>query len=209
MSILENTRVLKLNKGYSPIDIVTAKEAFIDVFVGKSEVVSVENSAYISYDFNSWAEISQLKHELEDFGVHDEWIFTSSLVLQIPRVIRSLSYDNMPKYRVKLNRRNIYYRDRNTCQYCGKTLPTNQLNIDHVVPRSKGGANSWSNLVCSCLKCNRKKADLLLKDAGMKLLSTPREPRQSAQLEINIKHPKYMTWKHFISEAYWTVELEE
>lgn len=209
MSILESTRVLKLNKGYMPIDVITAKDAFIDIFMGKSEVVNVEDSAYVSYDFESWAEISQLKHELEDFGIHDEWIFTSSLILQVPRVVRSLSYDKVPKYRVKLNRRNIYHRDKNTCQYCGKTLPTNELNIDHVIPKSKGGTNSWTNLVCSCLKCNRKKADMLLEDAHMKLLKRPVEPMHSANLEIHVKHPKYMTWKNFISEAYWNVELEE
>lgn len=208
MSILENTRVLKLNKGYTPIEVITAKEAFVDVFVGKSEIVSVEDSSYISYNFESWAEISQLKHELEEFGVHDEWIFTSSLILQVPRVVRSLTYDKVPRYSVKLNRRNIYHRDNNTCQYCGHKLGTSKLNIDHVIPKSKGGKNSWKNLVCSCIKCNKKKADLLLKEAGMKLISIPREPKNSPQLEIHIKHPKYTTWKNFISEAYWTVELE-
>ena len=206
MSILES-RVLKLNKSYTPIDVITAKDAFVDVFMGKSEIIGVEDDAYVSYDFNSWAEISQLKHELEDFGVHDEWIFTTNLILQVPRVVRILTYDKLPNYRVKLNRRNIYHRDKNTCQYCGKKFSTQNLNIDHVIPKSKGGKNSWDNLVCSCVKCNRTKGDKLPKEAGMKLIKNPSEPMHGANIDINVRHPKYMTWKHFISEAYWNVTL--
>lgn len=209
MSVLESVQVLKLNKGYTPIQIISGKEAFIDVFTEKAEIISVEDSNYISYDFNSWAEISQLRLELGEHEENDEWIFTSHLTLQVPRVIRSLTYENIPEYKVKFNRRNIYSRDGYTCQYCGKKLPASLLNIDHVIPKSKGGKNTWKNLVCSCLKCNNHKANNLLKEVGMKLIKIPREPKYGAQFTVRIQHEKYITWRHFISEAYWTIALQE
>ncbi len=75
----------------------------------------------------------------------------------MPRVIRLLAYDRLPKQTVRFNRRNLFARDNNRCQYCGKRFPTSELSLDHVVPRSRGGDTTWENIVCSCVACNVRK----------------------------------------------------
>lgn len=207
-AILDN-RVLKLNRNYQPIEIITAKDAFTLLYKNCAEVVTVENGAYANYTFVSWAEVSELKEELGEWVEYDEWIHTTSFTLEIPRVIRVLGFGDIPKYTIKLTRKNIYNRDNNTCQYCGKQFPTDQLNIDHVIPRSKGGKNSWENLVCSCIKCNQKKRDREPKEASMKLIKIPQMPKHNPHLSVHIGNAKYKSWTHFISDAYWNSELVE
>ena len=73
----------------------------------------------------------------------------------MPRVIRLLGYEKLPKQTVKFNRRNIFARDNNQCQYCGKKFPTSELSLDHVVPRSQGGGSTWENIVCACVELQR------------------------------------------------------
>lgn len=207
MSLLLQSRVLKLNKSYTPIDIITAKDAFVDVYTQKSEIVDVEGGTYVSYDFESWAEISELKHELEQFGEFDEWIFTSSLTIQIPRVIRSLSYSKVWREGPRLSRKAIYQRDHNMCQYCGKKLSTKELTLDHVLPLAQGGRTSWTNLVVACFPCNNRKGDKTPDQANMLLIRKPFKPKVDMTLYGHTQHPKYSTWRNFISDVYWNVEL--
>ncbi len=75
----------------------------------------------------------------------------------MPRIIRLLGYEKLPRQDVKFNRRNIYARDGNRCQYCGKRMPTTELSLDHVVPKSQGGRSTWENIVCCCVKMQREK----------------------------------------------------
>ena len=83
-----------------------------------------------------------------------EEIRTPRLRIRIPRVILLDSYEMLPRSRVRFSRLNIYARDANQCQYCGKAFSTKELTLDHVVPRVQGGENSWTNLVCACVRCN-------------------------------------------------------
>lgn len=207
MSLLLQSRVLKLNKAYVPIDIITAKDAFIDVYTQKAEIVDVEDGTYVNYDFDSWAEISELKREMEQMDEFDEWIFTSSLTIQIPRVIRSLNYSRVWREGPRLSRKAIYQRDGNTCQYCGKKLMTKELTLDHVLPLSLGGKTSWTNLVVACFPCNNKKGNKTPDGARMDLIRKPFKPKVDMTLYDHTNHPKYSTWKHFVSDAYWNVEL--
>jgi 5-methylcytosine-specific restriction endonuclease McrA len=101
---------------------------------------------------------------------------------------------------VKLNRKNIYARDLNTCQYCGKKLPADKLNLDHVVPRSMGGKNSWTNLVCTCHECNTMKGNRRPHEAGMKLLRKPEKPVFHSLFFHYIPPDKYDSWKHFLPQ---------
>jgi len=207
--ILED-KVLVLNRNYLPINVVSVKRALKKIFKQTAEIVTVESNQYCNYNFNSWAELSGLKKEFADFDEFDEFIIDSEIIkFVVPRIIRVLNYDRLPKRTVKLNRKNIYSRDNNTCQYCGKQFPISKLNIDHVKPRSKGGKNSWKNLVCSCHKCNANKAAKTLKEANMKLIKNPCEPNYSAAFKVTIQHKKYITWKHFVSTIYWNIELNE
>ena len=80
--------------------------------------------------------------------------------------LRLLHYDRVPKQRVRLNRRNIFARDGNHCQYCGKRFATSELSLDHVVPTCRGGDTSWENLVCACVRCNVRKGGRTPQEAG-------------------------------------------
>jgi len=204
-----NTNVLVLNKSYVPVWIATAKRAFIMLCSKAAEVVSVEDGSYITYDIDSWAEVSELKRELEETNGLEDWVFTSRKVFEVPRVVRLLEYNKVPNKKVRLSRRNIYYRDGNICQYCGKKFNTQDLNLDHIIPSSRGGKSTWKNLVCSCYKCNTKKRDRTPREAGVKLIREPFEPRFIPHMLIDPNNRKYNSWKSFLSEVYWNVELGE
>jgi 5-methylcytosine-specific restriction endonuclease McrA len=94
--------------------------------------------------------------------------------MRVPSVIRLLEYRRIPHQTRALSRKNILLRDRNTCQYCGKVIPSSDLTLDHVIPRSRGGSSTWENLVACCHTCNRRKGNHLLNETDMKLLKEPR-----------------------------------
>ena len=114
----------------------------------------------------------------------------------------------MPRSTVKFNRRNIFARDENRCQYCGHRFPMSELSLDHVVPRSQGGPTSWDNIVCACVNCNVKKGGRTPDQAHMKLVRKPVKPRTSPLVSIKMGSSKYQSWKAFLDNAYWTVELK-
>ncbi len=147
--------VLVLNRLYMAIRVVSARRAFSLLVRNLAEVISVENDAYLSYDITSWTEVSQLKAQFEREN-HD-FVRTVRYEIAVPRIIRLLGYDRLPRQDVKLNRRNIYARDSSTCQYCGKRFTTQELSLDHVIPRAMGGKTTWDNLVCACVYCNARK----------------------------------------------------
>jgi 5-methylcytosine-specific restriction endonuclease McrA len=128
--------------------------------------------------------------------------------IQVPRVIRLLFYDRVPKQTVRLNRRNIFLRDASRCQYCGGKFPSSELSLDHVLPRSRGGQTTWDNVVCACVACNVRKGGRTPQEAGMTLVQRPVRPRHSPLLVIKLGNPKYESWKTFLSHAYWSVDLK-
>lgn len=110
----------------------------------------------------------------------------SSGVFLLPKAIRLKNYIRVPRIKVYLSRKNIHRRDNYTCQYCGKSVPQEKATIDHVLPRSRGGKNTWENLVCSCVNCNVKKGDCTPKEANMPLLCSPREPKYLNTQEVKL-----------------------
>jgi 5-methylcytosine-specific restriction endonuclease McrA len=153
-----DSSVLMLNAHYMAMRIVSVRRAFTLLFKRDrsdqpvAEIVSVEDGKYISYDFADWTELSAFRKEFEPNG-HD-WIHTVRFDIVVPRIIRVLTFAKLPRQEVKFNRRNLFARDHNTCQYCGKHHTTSQLSLDHVIPRSRGGKTTWDNIVAACLKCN-------------------------------------------------------
>ena len=132
-------------------------------------------------------------------------IRTRTLRLRVPEVITLRNYDRVPENRVTFSRRNVFKRDRFTCQYCGTQPGSEELTIDHVVPRSQGGETSWENCVLACVQCNSTKADRTPERAGMPLRRRPVRPVWRplyASRSIRID-----SWARFVSEAYWNVEL--
>ncbi len=200
--------VLALNRLYVAVQIVTARRALCLLWKGLAEVVSVENGTYISYDFQSWREISELKAALNEKGSEEDWIKAVNFEIEVPRTIRLLQYDRIPKNVIKFNRRNIFLRDGNRCQYCGRRFATQDLSLDHVIPRSQGGQSTWENVVCACLRCNVRKGGRTPQQAGMKLIRQPKKPTRNPLVSAKIQSRKYESWKNFLDEAYWTTELQ-
>lgn len=201
--------VLVLNRLFVAVQVMSVKRAFCLLAKDLAEVVNVENGAYISYDFESWREASEFKATMETQDEHDDWIKAVNFNILVPRVIRLLKYDQFPKNIVKFNRRNIFLRDENRCQYCGHKFSTQHLSLDHVIPRTQGGLTNWENIVCACLTCNVRKGGRTPHEAGMRLFKRPVKPKRSPMLSHQLTYHKYHSWKTFLDEAYWTVELHD
>jgi 5-methylcytosine-specific restriction endonuclease McrA len=200
--------VLVLNSSLVAVDLITARRAFCLLCKAVAEVVDVSDGRYEFHGFESWREISEFKrrHGLADDDA--EWVSTVSYELEVPRVVRLMYYDRYPQRTVALNRRNVFARDENRCQYCGQKFPTSELSLDHVVPLSLGGRTSWTNLVCACTECNKRKGGRTPGQARMKLRRKPVQPQRNPQIKLKLRRKKYYSWKHFLDDAYWSVELE-
>jgi 5-methylcytosine-specific restriction endonuclease McrA len=199
--------VLVLNKLFMAVHIISVRRAFCLLCKDLAEVVSHEDGQFATYNFHSWREVSEYraKHFRQE---DDDWVRTATSEIQVPRVIRLVSYEKLPKQTVKFNRRNIFARDNNQCQYCGRKYPTNELSLDHVIPRSQGGASTWDNIVCACVSCNVKKGGRTPKQAHLSLVRKPEKPKRSPLLNLKLTHRKYQSWKTFLDNAYWSVELK-
>ena len=110
---------------------------------------------------------------------------------------------------VKFTRHNIFERDKNMCQYCGGTFERKDLNLDHVVPRDRGGPTTWENIVCSCVACNTQKANRTPQEAAMRLIRKPVRPKWRPVISLVLGQQNHEHWKDFLDVAYWNVELEE
>lgn len=200
-----SSNVLVLNKYYMAVHVTDVRRAFCLLFKELAEVICYEHDNYLSYDLESWLEVSRLRDRWPQDG---DFVHTVSCQIRVPRIIRLLFYDRLPRQTVKLNRRNIFARDENRCQYCGRRFPTSELSIDHVIPRSRGGRSVWDNLVCACVACNVKKGGKQPQEVGMQLVRKPLRPARSPVLHLKLGNPKYQSWKTFLDNAYWEVELK-
>jgi 5-methylcytosine-specific restriction endonuclease McrA len=206
-----SANVLVLNKYYQAIRVVNVRRAFTLLCKQLAEVVHIDTdergqSRWQNFNFESWQEVSAVKAEFEPDGF--DWIHTVRFQIAVPKIIRLLVYEKLPRQDVKFNRRNIYARDSNKCQYCGKKFPTTELSLDHVKPKSQGGRSSWENIVCCCLKCNVKKGGRTPEQAHMHLITKPVKPKRSPVINIRLADQRYASWKQFLDNAYWTVELK-
>ncbi|MBX3415506.1 MAG: HNH endonuclease [Pirellulales bacterium] len=198
--------VLVLNRLYVAVHVINVRRAFSLLFRELAEVIHLEDGQYANYDFESWREISELRAEFKE--PDQDWVRSVNFEIQVPRVIRLLSYERLPKQVIRFNRRNIFARDGNRCQYCGRRFPMSELSLDHVMPRSRGGDTSWENIVCSCVKCNVRKGGRTPHEANMKLVRPPVKPKRSPLLTLKLGNPKYESWKSFLDNAYWSVDLK-
>jgi 5-methylcytosine-specific restriction endonuclease McrA len=195
-------QVLVLNRLWQAINVCSVRRAFALLCSGDAQIVHADGNSFLTHDFQSWRDFSAQAPEQDDEMVH-----TISFKVRIPRVIVLMLFDRMPRKEVKFTRHNIFERDKNTCQYCGKLFDKRDLNLDHVIPRDRGGATTWENIVCSCIPCNTRKGNRLPHEAGMKLLRKPTRPRWRPFLHITFDAKVHESWRHFIDFAYWNVEL--
>lgn len=207
-----NSSTLVLNRSWSAVQICTVKRAVSLLYQGHARVVAEDFQAY---DFEHWSQVSQQMVEVEP----QEFICSPSVKIKIPRVIVLQFYDKLPKREVSFSRKNIFERDNYTCQYCTKRpkdkqsaikwVEENVLNLDHVVPRSRGGRTTWTNIVSACYKCNTKKGDRLIKELGWRLLKKPKQPEWCPTVNIGLRVKPHKQWENFLDLAYWNVELEK
>lgn len=197
-----HSNVLVLNKSFLPVQITTVRRAFCLLYAGIAKAV---NSQYETFDYESWHHLSIERND-ETIGLVDR-------VIKIPRVILLTAYDRVPKRRVRFSRHNIFARDKNTCQYCGKKFPRLDLNLDHVIPRSQGGTSTWENVVCSCHQCNRKKGGKTPEQARIKMISQPKRPAWTPPLNVSLQEVMCKEWVPFldfmVDVSYWNTELLE
>ena len=195
-----HTAVLVLNRSYFPVHVTSVKRAFCLLYRGLAKAVDEQ---YQTFDFQSWTELS--------VAVHDETVGLVDKVIIVPRVILLTAYDRLPKRDVRFSRLNILIRDNYTCQYCGFRLKKSQLNLDHVVPRSKGGRTTWENVVASCHDCNCRKGGRTPQEAGVQLIRHPYRPN-AFPFSLLLSRPNvYHAWKPFLNIvdfSYWNAELE-
>jgi 5-methylcytosine-specific restriction endonuclease McrA len=192
-----DSSVLVLNRNYHPVHVTSVKRAFSLLYQGVAKAI---DDQYKLYEFDDWAALSATQ----------DCITTVNRTIRVPRVLVLSAYEYLPKGRVRFSRLNIYARDHDTCQYCGRTLPRSELNLDHVLPRCDGGKTTWENVVCSCVPCNLKKGGRTPEQAGMKLLRKPFRPRWTPLFRGAIRRVTYREWLPFLrleDASYWNVEL--
>ena len=184
--------VLVLNRLYMAVHIVGVRRAFGLLASQNAEIIHLEEGVYANYSFDSWREICELRADGK--CPHDDWIRAVNFEIQVPRVIRLFFYDRMPRHAVRLNRHGVLARDGYRCQYCGRRLASMKLSLDHVIPRSRGGMDTWENIVCACLKCNVRKGGRTPREAHMRLIRKPFHPKRSPMLAQKLNNPKYKSW---------------
>ncbi len=203
MSSFLNQQVLVLNRLWQAVNVCTVRRALSLLFEGHAQVVmGMSDGSFQTFNFSEWSDFSRQEP-------HPESIHTVSFRIRIPKVILLLFFDRLPKKEVKFTRHNIFERDQNTCQYCGGVFERKDLNLDHVIPRDRGGPTTWENIVCSCITCNTHKANRTPQEASMHLIRKPKRPKWRPFIQVNIGLHCHDSWKHFLDLAYWHVEIGE
>jgi 5-methylcytosine-specific restriction endonuclease McrA len=192
--------VLVLNKRWHALTTMTVKEAIGLVAKGAAKII--DPTDFSAVDLVTWNDVSRAKVKLEG-----DVIRSQHLTLVPPEVIVLTSYEGIGQRSVVFSRRNLFKRDKYTCMYCGVQPGPEELTIDHVMPKSRGGGSTWENCVLACVECNKRKANRTPAEAGMTIRKAPKKPSWKSLSQLNPRDRK-QSWSQFLSEAYWEVELE-
>lgn len=187
---MKKTDVLVLNKNWVPIHIISWKKGVSLISQEKCRALDRE---FIAYGYSDWLGFS-LKNQ-KKYPV----AWTINYPVAIPEIIVSITFEKLPSREVKFSRQNIFSRDGHKCVYCGQKFKRDELTLDHIIPRSKGGHTTWDNTVSSCFSCNQKKADRTPNEAGMHLKIEPKKPKWIGPIhnyDSNV-HP-CKSWEHFM-----------
>ena len=218
---------LVLNRNWQPVGVATVAKALTKVWNESARIV--DPADYQQYSWDDWSRLRPADGELA--------IQTRHFPLRVPEVVTLTKYDRLPSNAVTFSRRNVFKRDKFACQYCGRQGRSDhsiraeesndghwqshgssanrrrrqpgseELTIDHVVPRAQGGTSSWTNCVLACIDCNSRKADRTPEQARMPLRSQPVRPTWRPLYAA--RGARIESWSRFISESYWNVELAE
>jgi 5-methylcytosine-specific restriction endonuclease McrA len=190
IDVLSNP-VLVLNRVFQPVQLTTVKRAFVLLYGGAAHAVDEDGE---EYDFDLWRTLP-VRHT-------DDALPIVGGSLRVPRVVHLHRYDRTPKATIRLTRRNLMLRDSHQCQYCGQQPPLRDLNIDHVLPRSRGGIDSWENLVTACRFCNLRKGRRTPEEANMRLARRPFRPKWSMTAQLLLATAtKYREWEPFLKAS--------
>ncbi|MCY2955780.1 MAG: HNH endonuclease [Planctomycetota bacterium] len=181
---------LVLNRSWLPVHVTTVRRALCMVVRGVARIVAPDTLS--THSFMEWIQLQ--------IPPMSPFIRSPSVRVAIPEVVVLNSYDKVPCHEAPFTRRNLFLRDDFTCQYCGGRCTADRLSVDHVVPRSRGGKTTWDNCVLACVRCNARKADRTIKEAGLKLLRAPRRPRWTPY--INLRSAQLLeSWQRFVPES--------
>lgn len=188
---------LVLNRNWQPVGVAPVRRSLTLLWNDAAHVIDPED-----YRLYSWADWSRLRPR-----DGEPYLQAVTFRLRVPEVLTLLRYDRNGLASVTFSRRNIFKRDHWSCQYCGVQPGSEELTIDHVIPRSHGGPSTWDNCVLACVPCNARKANRTPEQAGMRLRRHPSRPSWRplyAEPEVPIR-----SWSRFLSEAYWSISLDE
>lgn len=196
MNAVLDSRTLVLNRSWVAIDTTTVRKALVWMYRGLARAIA--SDSYETYDFESWTDLAVAKG--------DPCIHTVNIQVRVPEIIILALYNEVPRKAVVFSRRNLYKRDHFTCQYCNRQPGSEELTIDHILPRARGGKSTWENCVLACVDCNRRKANRTPVEASMPMKRAPVRPPWTPFISLRLGARKAI-WERFVSERYWDIEL--
>ena len=197
MGFAVSQRVLILNRLWQAVNIVGVKRAFGLLLQDNAKVIYSTDDDFQVLKSDEWIAYS-MAHPPENDG---DYVHTVRYNIRIPSILLLNHYDRLPMKEVKFTRQHLFERDKYTCQYCGGSFSHRELNLDHVIPRDRGGKTSWENIVTSCLHCNTRKGNRFPHEAGLRLKHKPIRPKWRPFISFFLGPEFDESWKHFIKAS--------
>lgn len=187
-------KVLVLNRLWQAVNIIGVQRAFGLLLQDHAQVIHTGDGSFEVLNSVQWIALSELNEPTDS----EAYLQTVRLRVRVPKVLLLREYDKLPVQEVRFSRENLFERDHYRCQYCGHNFKADELNMDHVIPRDRGGRTSWENIVTSCIPCNSRKANRLPHQASMYLKKKPERPRTRPFISSLIDKNYDADWDHFI-----------
>lgn len=189
--ILNKATVLVLNRNWQAINVRTPAEAFCQMATDVATGLDIDGESMTPTKWTDWIALP-----IRD---HDQAVATSRYKIRVPTVIVLCTFGKVPKRRPKLSVRSVWARDGGVCQYTGRALRPDEGNIDHIVPRSRGGGTTWENCVLADKKVNSHKADKLPEEVGLRLIRRPFIPKELPTTLLIRNHHAIADWNKFLT----------
>jgi len=186
---------LVLNRGWTAIGTTTVRQSL--VLLVRGSACAIDPISYEVFDLEEWLLRSELRCEELP---RERLVRAPNQLVEKPEVIVLTRYNKVPRIEVAFSRRNLYRRDEHCCQYCGKRGSGDDMSIDHVKPRCRGGLTTWENCVLACVRCNSRKADRTPKEVGLRLRRPPRRPTWSPLLQ-SLPSARPTSWGRFLKDV--------
>ncbi len=188
-------RVLVLNRLWQAVNVIGSKRAFSLLSQEHARVIHSIDDDFHVLQFTEWVDYSITQHSSDGW----DCVRTVRWEIRVPKILLLSHYDRLPMKEVKFTRQSLFERDNFTCQYCRKTFPQKNLNLDHVIPRERGGKTTWENIVTSCLRCNGRKGNRLPHEASMRLVRKPQRPKYRPFINFVLGSDLDESWLNFLN----------